>query len=191
MENFKNELKVWMIYFITLLSANFFHELGHCIPAWLYGYSAIPTLAKEYSFDSIPTFLTNLISFGGILNSSIFSVLGMAYFLKSSFKYSSSVMAGSIAMPSLYTLRFITSGRGHDGTEFQEAQSAIGFRFDGHFVDYLFIILLLIGAAIWILKSKPNLNVLGRFVIGIIASVIFIVALQTINNRIFDPIFSK
>lgn len=190
MRNTKNEYNIWAVYFLTLLLANFFHELGHCIPAWVHGYKAIPTLAKEYPSASIPATLTDSISFGGILNSIIFSALGISFYLKSTYKYRSSVLAGSLAMPALYTLRFVLLGRGHDSTEFQEAQSAIGFSYEGHAVDWFFIIILLLGLIVWILKSKPTIKIWKRFVIGAIASVVFIVILQTVNNRIFDPIFS-
>lgn len=186
----KNELKIWGVYFMTLLFANFFHELGHCIPAWVHGYRAIPTLAKEYSSAAVPGFLTNSIAFGGVLNSVIFSVSDIAFYLKSSYKYGSSVLAGSLAMPAIYTLRFMFAGRGHDGTEFQEAQSAIGLSFEGHSADWLFIVIWLTGLTVWVKHSKPPVKILVRLIAGAIASIAFIVGLQIINNRIFDPIFS-
>jgi hypothetical protein len=51
----KAELKFWGIYFATILFSTFFHELGHCIPAWTHGFSAVPTPAKEYLLESIPS----------------------------------------------------------------------------------------------------------------------------------------
>ena len=190
MEKAKTEFNIWTVYFITLLFANFFHELGHCIPAWTHGYYAIPTFAKEYS-TAIPPSLINYISLAGILNSVIFSVLSMVFFLTNSFNYRSSLLAGALAMPSIYTLRFILTGRGHDGTEFQEAQSALKFSYVGHFVDWVFVVLLIIGVSVWILKSNPKLNIFGRLTIRGVISVAFIVALQKLNNSVFDPLFSK
>ena len=189
MKNIKTEFKVWSAYFITLLSANFFHELGHCIPAWTHGYSAIPTLAKMYTSDSIPLHLAKYDSLGGIINSVLFTVLVIIYFAKSFSKYNSAVLAGGIAMPSIYTLRFILNGRGHDQTEFQEAQSALGLNYTGHFIDWLFLFLLMLGVAAWIIKSKPRIKIIGRLLIGAVLSLTFIVLLQKINNSIFDPIF--
>lgn len=189
-ENIKTESKIWAIYFATLLFANFFHELGHCIPAWTHGFSAIPTPAKEYSLSSIPLALTKYVSLGGIINSTIFSLVITVYFLKSSFKYNSALLAGALAMPSIYTLRFIVSGRGHDGTEFQEAQSALGFSYSGHLVDWFFLSLLILGIAAWLIKSKPSIKILGRLLIGAVLSIAFIVLLQKLNNSIFDPLFS-
>lgn len=190
MKNIKAEWKVWGIYFITLLFANFFHELGHCIPAWADGYTAIPTPAKEYTLSSIPSDLAEYVSLGGIINSVLFSVLVILYFLKSSFKYKAAVLAGGIAMPAMYTLRFILSGRGHDETEFQEAQSALGLSYPGHFVDWLFLSLFIVGTATWIIKSRPGIKTLGRLLIGAVLSVAFIVLLQKLNNLTFDRLFS-
>ncbi len=190
MENIKTEFKAWGIYFLTLLFANFFHELGHCIPAWIHGYSAIPTPAKEYTLSSIPPDFIKYVSLGGIINSVIFSVLLILYFLKNSFKFNAALLAGAIAMPSIYTLRFIFSGRGHDGTEFQEAQSALGISYSGHFVDWLFLSLSILGIATWIIKSKPRIKIPGRLLIGAILSIGFIVLLQKLNNSLFDPLFS-
>jgi hypothetical protein len=190
MKNIKTEVKVWGAYFVTLLFANFFHELGHCIPAWTHGYSAIPTPAKEYLLSSIPLELINYVSLGGIINSLTFSVLTVLYYLKSSGKYNSAVLAGGIAMPAIYTLRFILSGRGHDGTEFQEAQLALGLNYSGHFVDWLFLSILILGTAAWVIKSKPSIEIFGRLLIGAILSITFIVLLQKLNNSIFDPIFA-
>jgi len=190
MKNIKPEFKAWGVYFITLLFANFFHELGHCIPVWTHGYSAIPTPAKWYSLSSIPPDLNKYASLGGIINSVIFSIFVILYFLKGSFKYKSALLAGGIAMPSIYTLRFILRGRGHDETEFQEAQSALGLSYSGHFVDWIFLSLLILGIAAWIIKSKPGIKILGRLLIGAILSIAFIVLLQKLNNLIFDPLFS-
>jgi hypothetical protein len=190
MKNTKTELKAWGIYFITLLFANFFHELGHCIPAWTHGYSAIPTPAKEYSLSSIPANLIKYVSLGGIINSVLFLIFVTVYFAKSSFKYSSALLAGGMAMPAIYTLRFILRGRGHDATEFQEAQSGLGLKYSGHFVDWLFLSLLIMGIAVWIIRSKPGIGIFGRLLVGAILSIIFIVLLQKINNLIFDPLFS-
>ena len=189
MKNIKLEFKEWSTYLITLLLANFFHEVGHCIPAWTQGYSAIPTPAKEYTLSSIPPGLANYVSLGGIISSIVFSVLIIMYFLKGSFRYNGALLAGGLAMPAIYTLRFIVSGRGHDGNEFQEAQSALGFSYSGHFVDWVFLALLVPGIVIWIKKSKPHIKILGRLLIGAILSIIFILLLQKLNNSIFDSIF--
>lgn len=189
MKYIKTRSKIWVTYFITLLAANFFHELGHCIPAWSHGYAAVPTLAKEYSFDTIPDYLINYISLGGIIGSVFVFILSFTFFLKRSSEYNSAVLAGTLAMPCIYTLRFILIGRGHDATEFQEAQSALGFNYAGHVVDWLFLSIPLIGITVWIFKTNPNLKILGRLFIGAVLSLALMVVVQKLNNLIFDPVF--
>jgi hypothetical protein len=85
-------------------------------------------------------------------------------------------------------LRFILKGRGHDTTEFQEAQSALGLSYSGHSLDWIFLILFVFGVVVWIIISKPHYKIIGRLSVGIVLTFIFIVGLQVINNAIFDPI---
>jgi Na+/phosphate symporter len=82
-------------------------------------------------------------------------------------------------------------GRGHDATEFQEAQSALGLTYSGHFLDWFFLILFILGAIIWIIKARPSYQILGRLILGVILTAIFLIELQTLNNAIFDPIFQS
>jgi hypothetical protein len=189
-EEFKIELKIWLIYFATIFFSSYIHEIGHCIPAWINGYGAIPTPAKEYVSSSVPVSLTKYISLGGIICSILFTITILIAYLVKSFKYSSVLLAGAIAVPGLYTLRFLLTGRGHDATEFQETQSVMGFDYSGHFLDWIFLTLFLTGAILWIIKSKPRIKVGTRLLIGGILTLIFVIGLQSINNLVFDPIFN-
>jgi hypothetical protein len=186
---YKAELKIWLIYFGIILLSTFIHEIGHCIPAWINGYRAIPTFAKEYMSGTIPSGLMQYISLGGIIGSVLVSIILLILFSVKTYNFNSALLAGAIATPGFYTLRFILAGRGHDATEFQEAQSALGFNYSGHSLDWFFLIIFLIGAIIWILKSHPSYRVIGRIFTGFVLTLIFIVCLQSINNIIFDPIF--
>ena len=187
--NVKNEIKVWSVYFITILVSVYIHEIGHCIPAWLSGFTAIPTPAKEYILGDIPDNIQMYVSLGGILGTVIFSVLVVVLYLKKSFKYSSAILAGAIVIPGFYTLRFFIEGRGHDLTEFQEAQAAIGLEYSGHSLDWFFLVLFIFGTVLWIFKSIPGLKIIGRLLIGFLLTLVFVIGLQVINNAIFDPIF--
>ncbi len=185
----KQELKTWLIYFVTIISSVFVHELGHSIVAWIHGYRAVPTPAKEYTLDAIPLDLQSFVSLGGIVGSSLFVFLIFFLYINKRYKINSAILAGAIAAPAMYTIRFILKGRGHDETEFQEAQSALGLNYSGHSLDWFFLILVLLGVIIWLIKSKPKINILGRLFIGILLTFIFLIALQNVNNAIFDPIF--
>jgi len=187
--DFKDELKIWSIYFLTIFFAVYVHELGHCIPAWIKGFTAIPTPAKEYLLDDIPLNLKQYVALGGIIGTVLFTVLIMVLYLVKAFTYSSTLLAGSIVVPGIYTLRFLLVGRGHDATEFQEAQSALGLSYSGHSLDWFLFALFVFGIAIWIIKSNPSIKIIGRILFGSVLTVIFIIGLQVINNAIFDSIF--
>jgi hypothetical protein len=185
----KNESKIWAIYFTAIICSVYLHELGHCIPAWLHGLRAIPTPAKEYIDDSVPMDLRQYISLGGIVGSVLFLILATAFYLLKNYKYRSAILAGALSSPGIYVFRFLLVGRGHDATEFQEAQSALGLSYSGHFLDWFFLALFICGVIVCITKSKPGFGMTGRLLIGFVVTLIFVVGLQVINNAVFDPIF--
>lgn len=187
----KTEVKIWGVYFVTILVSIFLHELGHCLAAWVHGFSAIPTPAKAYLTAPVPANVTNYFSLGGIIASILFPLIVFPVFLFSSYKFRSALLAGAIAMPGIYSLRFILQGRGHDDTEFQEAQAAMGFAYSGHFVDVVFLVLFVLGLVLWIFSAKPTYKIAGRILVGAILAVFFIVAVQKINNAIFDPLLLR
>jgi hypothetical protein len=44
----------------------------------------------------------------------------------SNWRLKSRLFSGALTAPGFYSLRFVLAGRGHDATEFQEAQVALG-----------------------------------------------------------------
>lgn len=178
-----------MLYFLFIFCSAFIHEIGHCIPAWLSGYRAIPTPAMEYISDDIPMDLKQYVSLGGILATIILVLVILFLYTFRNKMVSSSLLAGVLALPGVYTLRFLILGRGHDATEFQEAQAAMGFSYSGHSLDWIFMIIFLTASLIWFLKSKPGYKIIGRLTLGAIITILFIVALQEGNNALFDPLF--
>jgi hypothetical protein len=103
----------------------------------------------------------------------------------------SALIAGAITPPGFYTLRFILAGRGHDATEFQEAQAALGLSYSGHAIDWLFISPFVIATVFWFwrTRARPTPRLVARLVVGAIAALVLLALLQTINNRVFDPLF--
>ena len=188
---FKHELQIWAIFFATIFFSAYIHEFGHCIPAWIHGYWAVPTPVKEYESHTIPLDLKQYVSLGGIIGSVVVLLVISILYLNINHRFSSVLLAGALAMPGMYTLRFILIGRGHDATEFQEAQSALGLSYSGHSLDWFFLTFFLLGAVMWITKSKPSHKILGRLLIGFVLTFVFVAALQKINNAIFDPILGQ
>jgi|WetSurMetagenome_2_1015567.scaffolds.fasta_scaffold67723_2 hypothetical protein len=191
MTKMKIEFRIWAIYFTTILFSVYVHELGHCVPAWVNGYWAIPTPAKEYISNAVPLDYKQYISLGGVIGTILVSLIAIFFYVNKTYRINPAVLAGAIAMPGMYTLRFILSGRGHDETEFQEAQSALGLGYSGHSLDLIFLMLFVLGVIVWIIKSKPNYKIMGRLLIGFVLMFIFVIGLQVINNAVFDPIFQS
>jgi hypothetical protein len=189
--NYRNETKTWSIYLVTIVISLYLHEIGHCLPAWFNGFKAIPTPVKEYFTGTIPAGLNRVISLGGIIGTVLFTTVFIGAYLFKSFNYASVLLAGAIVVPGIYSIRFILMGRGHDATEFQEAQSALGFSYSGHFLDWLFLILFLAGIGAWILKSKFEVKTLPRILIGLVVTLVFVIGLQYFNNLLFDPLFQN
>ena len=187
--DYKSELKTWTIFFATILITVFMHELGHCVPAWINGYGSIPTPAKSYPADNIPDGLSMIITAAGPLCTVIIALTVLFFYIRKRFEYDSAILAGALVSPAMYTFRFILQGRGHDSTEFQETQAVLGFSYSGHSLDWIFAAITLTGIIVWLIKSKPRYKISGRLIIGSVLTFIFFVALQGINNAIFDPIF--
>lgn len=181
----------WFIFAAAIVLSVFIHELGHCTVAWVHGYPAIPTPAKEYILKPLPEGMQNQMALGGIVGSVIALVAASLWFQLRPGAISSSMLAGAMTMPGFYTLRFVLAGRGHDATEFQEAQAALGMSYAGHGVDWLFVGLFVAVTLFWFgrTRARPTLKLVGRLVVGAIAALVFLVLLQSINNRVFDPLF--
>ncbi len=189
-KNYKNKLKIWSIYFLIIVLTIFIHEIGHSIPAWFNGYKSVPTLTKNYSPD-MPVKIQNIVSLGGVSVTVIILILGIILYGIKKYNFKENIFAGVLVMPSIYTLRFILMGRGHDDAEFQEAQAALGLSYSGHALDWIFLILVIIAIILWYIKAKPNPKILSIIFTGSILTLIFVIILQIVNNKIFDPIFLK
>jgi len=114
---FRKVLKIWMLYFLFIFCSAFLHEIGHCIPAWFSGYRAIPTPAMEYISDDIPLNLKQYVSLGGVL-ATLFLVLIILFLYSFRNKMQgSTLLAAVLALPGIYTLRFLILGRGHDAAQ--------------------------------------------------------------------------
>jgi len=93
--------------------------------------------------------------------------------------------------PGFYTLRFLLVGRGHDATEFQEAQVALELEYSGHALDWIFLGLFVGATALWFWRTRPRftLRLAGRLLVGAFAALVAVCLLQSVNNAVFDPLF--
>lgn len=187
----RHSLRPWLIFVAAIVVSFFVHELGHCGVAWLHGYPAIPTPIKEYVIKPIPETVQCQVALGGILGSVVALLASVFLLQRHPTPTCSALLAGAMTGPGFYTLRFILAGRGHDATEFQEAQAGLGLSYSGHAADWLFVSLFVMATAFWLLRTRvrPTPRLVGRLLVGAIAALVVVVLLQSVNNAVFDPLF--
>jgi len=183
--------RLWLVFAGSALGSAYLHELGHCIPAWAHGYPAVPTPAKEYVLAAVTDPVQRAIALGGILATVLAFLGALCIYFKSRAARASAILAGTLMVPFFYVVRFFVAGRGHDATEFQEAQAALGLSYSGHALDWFFLTAWIAIALVWLLKSRtrPGRPLLWKCLLGAALGVVLLAGLQVTNNMIFDPIF--
>ena len=185
------QLRLWLVFAGSALGSAYVHELGHCIPAWVHGCPAVPTPAKEYILASVTEPVQRAVALGGILGT-VVSFLGACWlYVRSQSAGASATLAGTLMIPLFYVVRFFVEGRGHDATEFQEAQAALGLSYSGHALDWFFLTALIAMALVWLWTSRtrPGLPLLWKCLQGAALGLVLLAGLQATSNMIFDPIF--
>jgi hypothetical protein len=184
------EIKSWSAYFLAIILGVWIHETGHCVPAWLHGYPAFPSPANEYILHPVTSGTNQVISLGGYIGTVLFVLLATLVFLSTNFKYRSELYAGATAIIGMYCALVMINGRGHGGHEFQEAQAAMGFSYAGHSMDVFVITLFLVMSAFWFARNRPDGRTWLKILAGSVITFFFCIALEKLNNFIFDPVFA-
>ncbi|MBK8541819.1 MAG: hypothetical protein IPL60_17735 [Ardenticatenia bacterium] len=183
-----------LLFAATIIGTTFVHELGHAFAGWLQGVAVVPTPFKEYVLRPELAWREYAwIAIGGV-GGSVLSVLGiMAWYLRRDRASGDAVLAGAILTPLAYTVRYLLVGRGHDGLEWQAAQSALGTDPTGHAVDIVFLVLFVAGVAVWLFRRRAALRVstVARLAGLLVVGIVFIIVFQVTNNRLFDRFFPK
>jgi hypothetical protein len=155
------------------------------------GVTVVPTPAKEYALQSQVSWSQAIwIALGGPIATTV-AALGVAlYFCRKPVPETEAILAGVFLPLGFYSLRFILGGRGHDGVEWQAAQTALGLRPACHAIDFFFLCLFVAGLAIWTYRM-PALRwfSLLQLVSLAITGVFFLVLIQVGNNVVFDRLF--
>jgi uncharacterized RDD family membrane protein YckC len=183
----------WLALAAAIVGAVSIHEIGHCVVAWMNGYVAIPTPAKEYLLSSPTPAVQKWIDLGGVVGSVVTLLGAMAWLRRRPDATRSALLAGALTLPGAYALRFWLAGRGHDGTEFQEAQAALGLSPSGHALDWFFVGLVVTAVGFWIWHTRPRLSLrlVGRVLLGAVTALLVLVVLQVTNNAVFDPLLQR
>ena len=173
----------------ALLAAVYLHELGHAVAGWVQGVAVLPTPAKEYILrPQLEWSKETWIALGGPTGSAVAIFVAGLYFWRKPCLNREAVLLGALLVPGVYTLRFLLTGRGHDGTEWQAAQTALGLRPAGHAIDVFFLLLVIAGLIVWGVRLRPSLWSPLRLIALAVVGTVLLVELQFANNAVFDRV---
>lgn len=170
------------------------HEFGHAVFGWVQGIPVLLTPAKEYILQAEVDWNQRArISLGGVVATALLAVGVLLWYALTRRQDADAVLAGVLEVPFAYTLRFALAGRGHDGMEWQGAQSAVGASPSGHLVDIVFLCIVAAGLVVWGFRRRRSIGpaLLLKAAGLAVAGVIFLVFLQVGNNAVFDRYFSR
>lgn len=186
----RRRVRYALIFSVAVIAGVYVHEIGHAIAGWVCGVAVVPTPAKEYVLQAQLGWRTETwIALGGVIGTTVSILAAALYFWRKPSSTSEAILAGAFIPPGLYTIRFLVVGRGHDGTEWQAAQAALGLPAAGHAIDVFFLCLTIAGFIIWGVRLRPLPRSALRIVALAVAGTILLVALQVGNNAVFDRVF--
>ena len=187
----KARVRYALIFTGTTIAGAYLHEIGHAVAGWMQGIAVFPTPAKEYILRPQVYWNQEIwIALGGVVGTTLAVVGATLYFLRERGPVGEPVLLGALLPAWLYTVRFFLFGRGHDASEWQAAQTALGLAPAGHGIDVFFLCLSLAGIMVWGLRLRfPLRNSLLRLVGLAIGGVILLMLLQAGNNSLFDRFF--
>lgn len=169
-----------------------FHEMGHALAGWVQGIAIVPTPFKEYTLrPEVPWHQYRWIALGGIVGTLFTVAIAGVWFCTRRSLERDAAFAGALLTPAAYSLRYLVAGRGHDGLEWQAAQSALGFAPSGHALDVILLVVTALGTMTWIACRRPRVRLaglakgIGTFLVGLLVLVLG----QVGNNALFDGIF--
>lgn len=186
----KLSIRYLLIFFAATIAGCYLHEVGHAVFGWVNGIAVFPTPAKEYVLQSqLAWNKETWIALGGVLGTTVVVLAAGLYFWRKPCLDREAIFAGALIPLAFYALRFLLMGRGHGGTEWQAAQSALGLPPAGYAIDVFLLCLLVAGFLVWGIRLHPRLSSLLRLVIVVIAGIVLLALLQVSNNALFDRMF--
>lgn len=187
-------VKFLLLFLSASIGSMYLHELGHAAAGWVQGIPVFPTPAKEYVWLSTIEWHEQIwIAFGGPAITVLVVSVATLWASWDRGQVSCAILAGVLVEPAFYVIRTLLVGRGHDGLEWQEAQSAIGMDPNGHALDVLFVFLFFAGCAV--LAVRDELQMRWRSFakwgsLGLVGLAVLIL-IQAANNAVFDRHFPK
>lgn len=189
----KPRVRYTLVFIGATIAGVCLHEVGHATAGWILGIAVVPTPAKEYILRPEVDWNQQIWVFlGGPTGTTLAMAGATIFFLLKRCPEAEAILLGAQVPLSVYNVRFLLVGRGHDGLEWQGAQAALGLAPAGHAIDFLYLSLWVVVTAVWIFRSRARLlSSLRRFIGLTIAGIIMLVLLQSGNNCFFDRYFPK
>jgi hypothetical protein len=183
-----------LLFLSASICSMYAHELGHAAAGWVQEIPVFPSPAKEYVLLTTIEWHERIwIAFGGPAVTAIVVSVAILWASRHRGQASCAILAGVLVEPAFYVIRTLLVGRGHDGLEWQGAQSAIGLDPNGHALDVLFVFLFFAGCAV--LAVRDELQMRWRsfakwFSLGLVG-ITALILIQAGNNAVFDRHFPK
>lgn len=186
----KPTLRYLLFFAGALVGSVYLHEIGHAVAGWVIGVAVVPTPAKEYVLQSEIGWNSEIwIALGGPVGTAVAALAAAAYFWRKPSPKSEAVVFGTFLPLGLYSFRFFLAGRGHDGIEWQAAQTALGLTTAGHALDIFFLCFLVAGLILWFFQTRPSVRSVLRLAGLAVAGLFLLIVLQVSNNALFDRVF--
>jgi hypothetical protein len=187
----KASVRYALVFVGTTIGGVYLHEIGHALAGWIQGIPVVPMPAKEYILRPQVDWNQEIwIALGGIVGTTLAIVAASLYFLRERRPEAEAVLLGALLPSCFYTIRFLLVGRGHDGSEWQAAQTALGLAPAGHGIDVFFLSLSLAGILVWSFRLRSPLRYQLLRLVGLaIGGAILLIVLQVGNNGLFDRFF--
>lgn len=183
----RDRLRFLLLLIVAAVVSTLLHELGHCVFYWVQGIPAAMSLTKEYPLTDITASQYAIGSAGGPIFSIAVVLLAVSLYRKpratGALKdFLSALILTGVFYFVLRSLIALLKGR---GGELESAASLLGLDYRAAIV--VFVAMTVMSLYLWIRAGGPRFNLkhAGYFVVLLIGYVIFVIALESVDQSLF------
>jgi hypothetical protein len=183
----RDRLRFLLLLIVAAIVSTLLHELGHCVFYWAQGVPAAMSVTKEYPLTDITASQYAIGSAGGPLFSIAAVVLAVSLYRR---RREAGPLKGFLSALILtgafyFILRSLIALLKGRGGELDSAASLLGLDYRAAIV--VFVAVIAVSFYLWIRAGGPRFSLkhAGYFVVLLIGYVIFVVALQSIDQSLF------